>query len=257
MVGPFGASALRMVLSTAMLWPIARPWRGPLPRRAAWAVLGYGASLGAVNLFFYLALQRIPLGVAVALDFLGPLTLAVVYSRQRLDLVWMALAGFGVALLFPIGGDVARLDPVGVFFCLCSATAWALYILCGKRAGTILPSGRVAALGLLVAALCVLPFGWAQAGSNLFAPAALPLALVVAFLSGAVASSLEMAAMTRLPTRVFGVLMSLEPAFGTLFGWIVLGERLTPRQDVAILCVVLASAGITFTASRAIAPIDG
>ena len=249
-IGPVGTSSLRTLLAAALLWGVYRPWRGPFPKELRWAVIRYGLAIAGLNTFFYLALQRIPLGIAVAIDFIGPLGLAIAYSRRWIDSFWVGLAALGVALLFPIGGDVARLDPLGVVFCLGSAVCWAAYIVFGKTAAAHLPSGRLTAIGLTIGAAFMLPLGLAQASEAFFSLAVLPVGLVVAVLSSALPYNLEMVALKRLPTAVFGVLMSLEPGFGALYGWLILGERLTARQDVAIVCVILASAGVTLTASR-------
>ena len=252
LTGAQGATALRLTLSAIILGALMRPWRGRIDRRALPPLLLYGLALGMLNTFFYVAVQTIPLGIAVAINVLGPLSVAIAYSRRRVDLVWAVLAGCGVLLLLPVGPRAAALDGRGLAFCGMAALTWAIYIVAGSRAGARLGSGRAAAIGVAIAAVLILPFGVAQAGSALVSWAVLPLALLVAVLSSALPNSLEMVALTRLPTRVFGVLMSLEPALGALFGWLVLGEHLTGRQELAIALVVLASAGSTLTASRAL-----
>jgi inner membrane transporter RhtA len=257
LVGPQGATTLRLGISAIILWSVARPWRGRIGRPEGRALLAYGLALAGLNLFFYLAIQRIPLGVAVAIDFIGPLAVAVCYSRQGVDFLWVLLAALGIALLFPLGGTVAALDPVGVLYCLASALSWGLYIVFGQKAGSTMPTGRATALGIGIAALLTLPFGIAEAGSGLLSWSVLPLATAVAVLSSALPYNLEMVAMRRLPTRLFGVLMSLEPAFGALYGRLILSEELTFRQDIAIACVILASAGATLTASRNVPIQDG
>lgn len=253
LVGAQGATALRLTLSAVILGALMRPWRAGIDRRAVAPLLLYGLALGALNTFFYVAVQTIPLGIAVAINFLGPLSVAIAHSRRPVDLLWAGLAGCGIALLLPIGPQAVALDGRGLAFCGMAAVTWAIYILAGSRAGTRLGSGRASALGVAIGAVVILPFGIAQAGSALLSWAVLPLALVVAILSSALPNSLEMVALTRLPTRVFGVLMSLEPALGALFGWIILGEHLSSRQQLAIGLVVLASAGSTLTATRAVA----
>lgn len=251
LVGAQGATAMRLTLSAIILGALVRPWRGAIDRRALPPLLVYGLALGALNAFFYVAVQTIPLGIAVAIDFLGPLSVAIATSRRPVDLLWAVLAGCGIALLLPIGPHAVALDGRGLVFCGMAATTWAIYIVAGRRAGERLGSGRAAAFGVAIGAVLILPLGVAQAGSALLSWAVLPLALVVAVLSSALPNSLEMVALTRLPTRVFGVLMSLEPALGALFGWIVLGEHLSPRQLLAIGLVILACAGSTLTATRA------
>ena len=248
-VGANGATALRLTMSALILGVVARPWRGALPRSALVPLVAYGVALAGLNGFFYVALRTIPLGVAVAVDFIGPLGVAMAYSRRPVDLVWAGMAGTGIALLLPLGG-AAPLDRVGLLFCLAAAACWAAYILAGRRLGAVMPSGRATALGIAIAAAITLPLGIAEAGPRLVAPSVLPVALLVAVLSSALPNTLEMMAMARIPARVFGVLMSLEPAMGALFGGLVLGEHLTGRQGLAIAIIIAASAGVTATAAR-------
>ena len=249
MVGASGATALRLTLSALILAAITRPWRGPLPRAAIGPLLLYGCALAGLNAFFYLAVRTIPIGVAVAVDFCGPLAVAVMFSRRPLHILWVVMAGAGILLLLPLGGG-AMLDRTGLLFCAAAAASWAIYILAGRRLAAHVPSGRATALGIAIGAVLTLPFGIAEAGSALVEPAVLPVAAAVAVLSSALPNTLEMMAMSRLPARVFGILMSLEPALGALFGWLILGERLSPRQGVAIAVIILASAGVTATAAR-------
>lgn len=246
-VGAQGASALRLGLAAIMLAALVRPWRVPLDRRARWLVLGYGLGLAGLNLFFFMAIRTVPLGLTVALEFMGPLALAIAGSRRAVDLVWAALAASGIALIVPFTGFGAGLDPIGVGFALISACCWATYIVLGKMAGAVVPGEIAAALGVVVAALAVLPFGIAFAGTDLLRLDVLPLGLAVAIVSGSVPYLLEMVALRRIPTRVFGILMSLEPAFGALFGYLVLGQHLTALQSLAITAIMAASAGVTLT----------
>ncbi|MDB5458315.1 MAG: hypothetical protein JWO72_56 [Caulobacteraceae bacterium] len=255
-VGAQGAVALRVAIAAMVLLALQRPWRGPLDRRHIRAVLLYGAALGAMNLLFYMSLKTVPLGVAVAIEFTGPLTVAVIASRRALDLAWVALAAAGLVLLAaPLGGAAIAADPLGALFALGAGIFWGLYIVLGKRAGEI-GVGRAAALGMAVAALVATPFGIAHAGAALFAPALLPLAVAVALLSSAIPYSLEMFALVRLPSRTFGVLMSLEPVIATLSGLLMLGERLSPVQTAAIGCIVVASFGsVTALRAREVVPL--
>jgi inner membrane transporter RhtA len=246
-VGAEGTTALRVVLAAAILMVLWRPWRAwPRGAAAGWIVL-YGAAMGVMNLLFYMALKTIPLGVAVALEFTGPLVVAIAGSRRRLDFAWAALAAAGVALLLPMGRLSAPLDPAGLALALGAGGCWALYIVFGKRAGAS-GAGRATALGMTAAALIAAPVGYASAGLDLLSPALLPAALAVAVLSSALPYSLEMVALTRLPQRTFGVLMSLEPALGALSGLILLGERLTLAQSAAVAAVMAASIGSAATA---------
>lgn len=242
-VGASGVSALRVGFSALILLALWRPWRRSLAARdAGWIVL-YGAALGLMNLLFYQALLTIPLGPAVAIEFAGPLAVALSASRRLADLAWIGLAVMGLGLLLPLGGAGA-LDPGGVAYALGAALAWALYILFGQRAGR-LHGGQAVALGMTTAALVIAPFGLAEAGTALFAPATLASGLVVAVMSSALPYSLEMVALRRLDRQAFGVMMSLEPAIASLAALALLGERLSPVQWFAIACVIAASVGIT------------
>jgi inner membrane transporter RhtA len=248
-VGPIGAVTLRVVFAALLLGAVLRPWR---VRRtaAAWrSILLYGASLGGMNCLFYAALDRVPLGIAVALEFTGPLAVAMLASRRALDFLWIALAVTGLLLLLPLGGASAGVDLLGAALALGAGVCWALYILFGQKAGA--EHGlQTTAAGMAVAALVVLPFGVADAGARLLTPGILPLALAVAVLSSALPYTMEMYALRRLPARTFGTLMSIEPAFAALSGLALLGERLAAQQWVALAAIVAASAGTTLTAAR-------
>lgn len=248
LIGPEGTTALRLSLAALILCIVMRPWRAR-PNFAAWrSLLGYGLSLGAMNLLFYMSLKTIPLGIAVALEFTGPLAVALFNSRKPIDFVWIALAVLGLWLLLPLGKTDAHLDLVGIGYALGAGVCWALYILYGQRTGSD-HGMQGAALGVLVAALVIAPVGIVHAGTDLLRPELLPVALGVALLSTAIPYSLEMIALTRLPAQTFGTLMSIEPAFGALSGLLFLGEQLSLLQWLAILCIILASVGCTATAS--------
>jgi inner membrane transporter RhtA len=242
LVGAEGATAIRLGLGALILWVWRRPWRR-LPERRGWIPLvGYGLTLGLMNLFFYKALRTLPLGIAVALDFLGPLAVALFGSRRALDLVWVALAVAGLALLLPYRGDVHALDPAGVLYALIAAVGWALYILLGRRAGAAF-GGDAVALGTAVGALVTVPVGIAHAGALLFSVSTRPLAAGLALLSSALPYSLEMYALTQLPARTVGILFSLEPAVAALLGLVFLSEHLSGLQWLAVAAIILASAG--------------
>ena len=247
-IGAPSVSALCVGFSALIPAAIWRPWRARLLPRETVTTALFGCALGVMNLTFYLAAIRIPLGIAVAIEFLGPLSVALFSSRRPIDFLWIGLAVVGLYLLLPLTGAEA-LDPIGVAFGLCAGLAWALYILFGQRAGR---SGgqRAVVLGMSVAALIVTPIGIAQAGTSLFAPSILAAGFVVAMLSSALPYSLEMLALQRIRREVFGVLMSLEPAVAALAGLALLDERLSATQWFAILCVILASAGVTLSARR-------
>ena len=253
-VGAQGATAYRLGLSALILLLWRRPWRrsgtgqdtGQRDWRALW---GYGLSMGAMNLVFYMSLRTIPLGIAVALEFTGPLALALFGSRRLLDFVWIALVVAGLALLLPLRGQMHALDPVGVMYALAAGVGWALYIVLGKKAGAAHGADAVT-LGTSVGALLAIPFGIAHAGSALLSPTLLPYALGVAVLSSALPYSLEMVALTRLPARTFSTLLSLEPAIAALAGVALLGERLSLLQWLAIVTIIVAAAGTALSVRR-------
>ena len=241
-VGAQGATAYRLGLSALMLLLWRRPWRRSSGQRD-WRVLwGYGMSMGAMNLVFYMSLRTIPLGIAVALEFTGPLVLALLGSRRLVDFVWIALVVAGLALLLPLRAQAHALDPVGVMYALAAGAGWALYIVLGKKAGAACGADAVA-LGTSIGALLVIPFGVAHAGSALLSVTLLPYALGVAVLSSALPYSLEMVALTRLPARTFSTLLSLEPAIAAVAGVVLLDERLSALQWLAILTIIVAAAG--------------
>lgn len=246
-IGPEGTTALRVGFSALMLWLVFRPWR-QLPQGRGWRpVIVYGACLGGMNLLFYLAIARIPLGIGVALEFTGPLAVALFSSRRKLDLLWVALALGGILLLLPDMTSVDALDPVGVMLALAAGACWAGYILFGQRAGNLASGGITVALGMTVAAAFLVPIGLVSAGSSLFSWQVIPLAIAVAALSSALPYSLEMVALKALPARSFSVLMSLEPAIAALAGFLLLAELLTLTQWLAILLVISASLGSTLS----------
>ena len=246
-IGAQGTTALRVGFSALLLLPIWRPWRRPLRPGDARAIVLYGTTLGLMNLSFYMALRTIPFGLAVAIEFAGPLTVAVLSSRRVVDFVWVALAASGLALLLPFGVGDSHLDPVGVLWALAAATLWGLYIVFGKRLGH-LHAGHSVAMGLSMAALVVLPVGVWHAGTALLAPAVLGVGLCVAAISSAIPISLEMVALKRLPKEAFGIMISMEPAVAALLALGLLGERLSVTQSLAIALVMGASVGCAITA---------
>lgn len=247
-VGAPGAVALRTALATLMLVIALRPWRARITA-ASWPALAvYGVSLGVMNFLYYMALRSVPLGITVALEFTGPLVVAVLTSRRLVDFLWIALAAAGLSLLLPIGRTQAGVDPTGALFALGAGGCWALYIVFGQRAGADF-GARAVALGSVIASIIVVPVGVAAAGSTLFSAAALPYGLAIALLSTALPYTLEMIALTRLPARTFGILMSIEPVFGAVIGRVMLREVLTVVQWTAIAMIILASIGTTWTAT--------
>ena len=248
-VGAQGTTAVRVGLSALLMLMLWRPWRWRLSRADAQAVVLYGAALGAMNLMFYLSLQTLPFGLAVAIEFAGPLTVAIWSSRRAVDFVWVALAIAGLALLLPLGLSGSTLDPLGVLYAVGAAVFWALYIVFGKRAGH-LHAGQSVSLGLLVAALVVVPVGVAHAGAALLSPSVLLVGVAVAAISSALPISLEMMALKRLPKEAFGIMISMEPAVAALLALALLGERLDTVQWLAIGCIVAASMGSAATERR-------
>jgi len=242
-LGPAGAAFLRLAVAAAVLVAIWRPRvrdRSPADLRVAVLL---GIVLGLMNWAIYSAMDRIPLGVAVTIEFAGPLGVAVAASRRPLDLLWVVLAAAGIVLLADPGGG--SLDPLGVAFALLAAAMWAAYILLSVRAGRLFPGGSGLAIAMTVGAVTILPLGVGQAGAALLEPELLAAVAAVALVSSVIPYSLELEALRRLPARVFGVLMSLEPAVAALAGLVVLGQALAVREWGAIALVVVASAGAT------------
>ena len=249
LVGAPGVTALRLALGTLILVVIFKPWRLRFAPEQRLPLLLYGLSLGAMNYLFYLSIQRIPLGVAVALEFTGPLAVALFGSRRPLDFVWVALAVLGLWFLLPLGQSVSQIDPVGALLALGAGACWAVYILTGQRAGEEHGPATVA-MGSLIAAVGFVPMGMIQASDTLFQWGLLLPGLGIAILSTALPYSLEMVALTRMPSKTFGTLMSMEPALAALSGMVFLGETLTATQTLALGAIILASMGSTLTMRR-------
>jgi inner membrane transporter RhtA len=240
-VGPAGTVLLRLVFATILL---AVAWRPRLSGHSAgdWRlVVAFGVALAAMNLSIYAAIDRIPLGIAVTIEFVGPLGVAIVGSRRALDLVWVALAAAGILLLSDFG--TADLDALGVAFALLAGCFWAAYILLSARVGQAFEGAQGLTIAMAVGAVLAAPIGVADGGAELAGAGVLAVGLVVAFMSSALPYTFEMEALRRLPTGVFGVLMSFEPAMAALAGFAVLGEGLAAHELVAIALVVMASAG--------------
>ncbi len=253
LVGAQGTSALRVGFSALLLLLFWRPWRWKTSRVDAMTILRYGLTLGLMNLLFYMAIRTIPFGIAVAIEFTGPLTVAMLSSRRPIDFVWVGCALLGLLLLLPLGGGPA-LDPAGVLYAMGAAACWGLYIVFGKRAGH-LHAGHTVSLGLLAASLVVVPVGVAHAGMALLEPKILLAGLLVALVSSAIPMSLEMMALKRLPKETFGILISMEPAVAALWAMLLLHEQLAGVQWLAIGCTVVASVGSTMTARRLRTPV--
>ena len=242
-VGANGITLLRLALSALLLMLAVRPRLHRWSRAQLGAAALLGLAMGAMNLTFYLAIRTVPLGVAVTVEFLGPLTVALAQTRRLRDLLWVVLAGGGVALLgLDDRGDI----PLGgLVFALLAGTCWGLYILASARVGKLVPGIDGLAVALVVSALLALPFGASGVAEGIGAWHVLLAGVAVALLSSVIPYGLELTALRRLPTRVFGILMSLEPAAAALAGLAVLGQELGPWQLVALVLVSVASLGVT------------
>lgn len=242
-LGASGVTLLRLTLSALLLLAVLRPRVRTWGSQQWQAAALLGAAMAAMNLAFYLSLRTVPLGIAVTVEFVGPLLLALAQTRRAVDVLWALLAGSGVVLL---GLDTASGVPLsGLGLALLAGMFWAAYILASARVGRLLPGLDGLAVALAVAALMVLPFGAGGASAVLDAPLLLVGGLAVAVLSSVVPYGLELLALRRMPTRVFGILMSLEPAAAAVAGLVVLSQALGPRELVALLLVSLASLGVT------------
>ncbi|MDO7898291.1 threonine/homoserine exporter RhtA [Pseudomonas citrulli] len=245
-VGAQGTTTLRLLFASLIMLILLRPWRAKLTVQSLRTVIVYGMALGGMNFLFYMSVRTVPLGIAVALEFTGPLAVAIYASRRAIDFLWIALAVIGLLLLIPTGASSAGIDLVGAGYALGAGVCWALYILFGQKAGAD-HGVQTAALGVVIAALFVAPIGIVHAGAALLTPALIPIAIGVAVLSTALPYTLEMVAMTRMPARTFGTLMSIEPAIAAMSGFIFLQEFLSLAQWAAIACIILASVGATLT----------
>jgi inner membrane transporter RhtA len=242
-LGPAGAAFVRLAVAAVVLLAIWRPRLAGHPPADLRVAVAFGITLGVMNWAIYSAIDRIPLGIAVTIEFAGPMAVAVFGSRRALDLLWVALAAAGILLLADPGGG--SLNAGGVLFALLAATMWAAYILLSVRTGRLFPGGSGLALAMTVGAVVIAPLGIADADGNLLHPELLAAGAAVALASSVIPYSLELDALRLLPARVFGVLMSLEPAVAALAGLIVLGQNLGLREWLAIALVVVASAGAT------------
>ncbi|ELY6273562.1 threonine/homoserine exporter RhtA [Cronobacter muytjensii] len=249
LVGAPGVTALRLALGTLILAVVFKPWRLRFTRSQRMPLLIYGLALGAMNYLFYLSIRTVPLGIAVALEFTGPLAVALFGSRRPVDFLWVILAVLGLWFLLPLGQDVTHVDPLGAACALGAGACWAVYIIAGQKAGAEHGPATVA-LGSFIAAIVFVPIGAIAAGDALWHWSVLPLGLGIAVLSTALPYSLEMTALLRLPTRTFGTLMSMEPALAAFSGMLFLGETLTLVQWLALLSIIIASIGSTLTLRR-------
>ena len=245
-LGPQGTAALRVTFGALMLAALVRPWRNWPAAAPLGGLLGLGVSVAAAILCFFQAISYLPLGVALPLQFIGPLAVAVATSRRWTDVVWTAFAALGVWALVGAGQSAAHLDIRGIAWALAAAAGWAAYIVYGRSAGTAF-GAAAAPVSLGIAAVVLLPMGVAHAGAELFNPVHLPLALGIGLLAGVIPFGLELYAMPRMPARTFATLMALEPAFSVIAGLILLGERLATVQIAGVAAVVVAAAGAAWS----------
>lgn len=257
-VHPAAITMIRTSFAAFFLLAVLRPWREPMQAGAWPKVLFYGATLGIMNLLFYLSLKRIPLGIAVALEFTGPLGVALIGSRRALDILWVILAAIGIYLILPVSSLSGDLDPIGIALALAAGFCWGLYIIFGKRISEVATTAQAATYGMIFAALAVLPFGLYEMDTEVMASGAFWWrAVLVAVLSSAIPYSLEMIVLKRMDSKTFGTLMSIEPALAAGMGLIFLQELLSPLQIVAMLAIVSACLGATLTAPTKIVKLDG
>ncbi len=251
LIGAEGTTGLRQLFSSLVLLAFFQPWRG-LPERKHWPiVILYGVILGVMNLTFYMGIARVPLGIGVAIEFIGPLTVAILSSRRASDFIWVACATAGLLILLPWGGTHQALDMIGVFWCLVAGVCWGVYIIVGQKVGAAVHGGKAVAIGMTLSTLFTLPIGMVSAGAAMWAPSILPWGIAVAILSSAIPYSFEMLALKHIPAKTFSLMMSLEPAAGALLAFVIVGEKLTPLQWLAIGLVIIASAGSSLMAKRA------
>lgn len=247
-IGAAGTASIRIGVSAILLLLAYRPnLRAITP--AQWKiVIPYGLSLGAMNLIFYFAIERIPIGLAVTLEFVGPLLLAIAGSKRLVDYLWVLLAAIGILLIAPWSNE--RIDPLGVLFALLAGALWAAYIVFGGKISKIMNDGEAVSTGMLFVAILVLPFGFLENGLINLTPKLFGMGVALALLSSAIPFTLEMKALGQLPPRTFSILMSLEPAAASICAFIFLQENLSFYEILAVVCVVVASAGSTLTAKR-------
>ncbi|MBF4505048.1 DMT family transporter [Flavobacterium sp. JLP] len=247
-IGAAGTASIRIGISAIILFIAYRPNLFKITSQQWRIVVPYGLSLGAMNLIFYMAIERIPIGLAVTLEFIGPLLVAIIGSRRLIDYCWVLLAGAGIVLIAPWTND--RVDSLGVIFALLAGALWAAYIILGGKISKIMNGGQAVSTGMLFAAILILPFGFYENGLANLTPTLFGMGIALALLSSAIPFTLEMKALGQLPPRTFSILMSLEPAAASICAFIFLQENLSFYEILAVVCVVIASAGSTLTAKR-------
>ncbi|MFM6927462.1 MAG: EamA family transporter [Bdellovibrio sp.] len=249
-IGADGTTFFRVWFSAIVLFGIWRPWRHRLSLKAFQYIAIYGLSLGMMNWLFYQALARIPLGIAVALEFIGPLGVAILSSRKGVDFIWALLAAAGIVMILPHTDFSGSVDVVGVLFALAAGVCWGFYIIFAKKLGGHITGGRATAWGMMAAAVSITPMTVHAVPWATLSVKTVLIAFAVAILSSALPYSLEMKAIRLVPSKTFGILMSLEPAAAALSGLLLLNEQLAPMQWAAIGCVMVASFGTTLSHSQ-------
>lgn len=247
-LGPAATSSLRIVLAAIILLVFNRPDFKNIPAKHWRYIALYGISLGAMNLVFYFAIARIPLALGVALEFIGPLVLALVSSKRMIDFLWVALAATGIALITPWRNN--GLDVLGILLALIAGGFWVAYILLGGIVSKLMDGGKAVSIGMMFASVVVLPFAIGGGLLHNITPWILLSGLFLALLSSAIPFTLEMNALRKIPAKTFSILMSLEPAAAALSGLIFLHEFLTLSQWISITLIIVASVGVTLTARK-------
>lgn len=244
-LGAAGTASLRIGISAIILFAFYKPNLFKITPQQWKLVIPYGLSLGAMNLIFYMAIERIPIGLAVTLEFIGPLLVAVFGSKRFVDYLWVLLAAAGIVLIAPWSNN--GIDVLGALFALLAGAFWAFYIVLGGKISKIMKGGDAVTTGMLFASLLIIPFGIMGDGLSNVTPTLLSLGVALALLSSAIPFTLEMKALGQLPARTFSILMSLEPAAASICALIFLQEYLALNEVVAVIFVVIASAGSTLT----------
>ncbi|MGO4876275.1 DMT family transporter [Pedobacter psychrotolerans] len=247
-IGAAATASLRIGLSAVILFITFRPNLFKLNAKQWQYVFLYGSTLGLMNMIFYLAIERIPVGLGVTLEFVGPLILAISTSKKAIDFIWVSLSIIGIALIAPWHSN--ELNIGGILLALLAGAFWAAYIVLGGKISKIMKGGEAVSAGMLIATIVILPFGIFSGGFSVLTPRLLGLGAALALLSSAIPFTLEMSALKKLPAKTFSILMSLEPAVASLAAFVFLQEYLSFTECVAVACVVIASAGSSFTARR-------
>jgi inner membrane transporter RhtA len=249
-VGPLTVVSLRVSIAALIMVLVFRPWRAKVPREAIKPLLMYGISLGLMNCAFYLALERIPLGICVALEFIGPLSVGIIASKRKIDLLWVFFAVVGIVLILPLDVSYADIDFLGIILALTAGLGWALYIVFGKRLSAHLDERIAAAWGMVIATIATWPVVLPFVNVSKIDAHVLAIAFMVAVLASAIPYTLEMFGLKRLSATTFGILMSIEPAMAAISGLLILNETLNPVQWLAIISIIVASGGSTFTSAK-------